>query len=681
MKAKFSIEYKTRWGEALLIVSGQQRIPMTWNDGGIWTAEIEAGKEFLASYHYEVEMDGVFERSEWDSHSAKPGRTPKTFEDKWIDPPAGGNGIPHKLNMPVFDQKGWKGAGTAVPVFSLRSKEGFGVGEFRDLKKLVDWAASTGQSIIQLLPVNDTTRSGSWQDSYPYSAISSFALHPQFICLEAAGLKATAAYRALRDELNSLPAIDYERVNAEKNRLLHVLFERDGASTIESAPYKEFVKENKEWLMPYAVFCALRDSLGTADFSKWGKYAKYSESKMRAYVREHKAETDFYCFTQYHLDLQLKDAHDYARSKGVCFKGDLPIGISRDSVDAWCYPELFNMDSQAGAPPDFFSKDGQNWGFPTYNWESMAKDNYRWWRVRLGKMAEYFDAFRIDHVLGFFRIWEIPVPEKSGLMGHFNPAMPYSASEISHFPIKGLFLEDPRRKGFYHPAIGARETPVYSSLDDWTRSEFDRLYNDFFYHRHNEFWRRESLRKLPVLLGCTGMLACAEDLGMIPACVPGVMEQLGILSLELQRMPKGEGELFGDTTRYPYMSVCATSSHDISPLMAWWEEDAAQSQAYWSNVLHRDGKAPEHCTTDIVRSAISLHLESPSMLCIIPLQDWMATDEKIRFKGDPASERINIPAISKHYWRYRMHVDLDELLLSGSLSETVRSMVARSGRG
>ena len=680
MRVHFSIEYKTRWGESLILVSGNDRFPMTYNEGGIWTADAEVGRQFLSSYHYEVELDGVFERSEWDSHSHKASGDYASFTDSWIDPPADGNGIPHKLSVPIFDKKGWKGAGTAVPVFSLRSRDGFGVGEFLDLKKLVDWAAATGQSIIQLLPVNDTTRSGSWVDSYPYSAISSFALHPQFVNLEAAGLKPTPAFRKLKQDLNELPAIDYERVNSEKARLLRKLFAEQGAEVLESKEYKTFVRDNKRWLLPYAAFCVLRDKLGTADFSKWGTYAKHSDAKVRTVAKEHKADVEFYCYVQFLLDRQLKEAHDYARAKGVCFKGDLPIGISRDSVDAWCFPELFNMDSQAGAPPDFFSRDGQNWGFPTYNWEAMARDGYLWWRERLGKMAEYFDAFRIDHLLGFFRIWEIPVPEKSGLMGHFNPAMPYSADEIAIFPKDGLFLEDPHRPGWYHPSIAGRDSQEYAWMEDWRKREYDRLYDDFFYHRHDEFWRRQALRKLPVLLGCTGMLACGEDLGMIPDCVPGVMASLKILSLELQRMPKGQGETFGDTTRYPYMSVCATSSHDIAPLMAWWEEDRSLSEYYWREVMHRGGEAPLKCTTDIVRSAINMHLESPSMLCIIPIQDWLATDEELRFKGDPATERINIPAISQHYWRYRMHVDLDDLLAAGGFTASIRDMIARAGR-
>ena len=344
--------------------------------------------------------------------------------------PAKGCRLDVRNVVPRFETAPWRGAGTAIPVFSLRGESSFGVGEFNDLKKLADWAALTGQSVIQILPVNDTTMTGTWKDSYPYNANSTFALHPQFIHLSDAGVKAGKNYIALRQELNSLPAVDYERVNHEKTRLLKEAFAVAGKDVMKSGEYKRFLSANKSWLIPYSVFSVLRDTSGTAEFSKWKVLSEYSESKVSSFRRRHKAETDFYCYVQFCLDKQLKDAIEYAHSKGVAIKGDLPIGISRTSVDAWMYPRLFNLDSQAGAPPDAFSTDGQNWGFPTYNWEEMAKDGYAWWKARLRKMSEYFDAFRIDHILGFFRIWEIPQGVRSGLEGHFNPALPYSAKEL-----------------------------------------------------------------------------------------------------------------------------------------------------------------------------------------------------------------------------------------------------------
>ena len=648
--------------------------------------------------------------------------------------------------VPDFPTLPWRGAGTAVPVFSLRSEQSFGVGEFHDIRLLVDWAVATGQNIIQLLPINDTTMTGSWTDSYPYNANTTFALHPQFIHLPAAGVRNDKEYRALRDELNALPQIDYERVNKEKLRLLRKAFAR--TKDLEGEAYQTFYAENAHWLLPYAVFCCLRDEYGTPDFSQWGKMAKYSARKVADYAAAHPDEVRFHCFVQFHLDAQLKDAVTYAHAHGVALKGDLPIGISRTSVDAWAYPALYHLDSQAGAPPDAFSTLGQNWGFPTYNWEKMSEDGFAWWKDRMRKMSEYFDAFRIDHILGFFRIWEIPMHAVHGLLGYFNPALPYTADELAalgfdmsdgrfttpltydwilgeifgdrtdevrrRFIKDGrivpeaatqrqvaalladdpdlcekmmgllddvLFIEDPRKKGCYHPRISAQHTLAYRALDEGRRQTFNRLYDDFFYHRHNEFWKDSALFKLPSLLESTGMLTCGEDLGMIPACVPEVMSRLGILSLEIQRMPKAVTEEFANPAAYPYWCVCATGTHDTSPLRAWWEEDRDVTQRYWNTMLGGGGAAPYYCEPWVAEKVLDQHLKSPAMLCILPLQDWLAIDGEVRYQGDPADERINVPAIPRYYWRYRMHLTLESLIAQTSLNARLKGMIQGSGRG
>lgn len=635
MKGIFSIEYFTKWGENMVMVTaGGARFPMSYTEGGIWTAEIDpCPASCLKEYHYELEREGLVVRKEWGTHTAKAKRGAEqvSVTDSWLDLP--------------------RMAGTAIPVFSLRTADDFGVGEFYDLKLMIDWAEKTGQHILQLLPINDTTRTGTWKDSYPYSAISSFALHPMFLNLPAAGVKVDKAYKKLQAELNALPQVDYERVNNEKRRLLKALFEKEGEAVLASRECAKFRKENASWLLPYAEHCARRDS----------------------------DEPEFHVYLQFLLDKQMCEVREYAHAHGVSLKGDLPIGVSRDSVEANTNPHLFNLDSQAGAPPDAFSEDGQNWGFPTYNWDEMAKDNYAWWRQRLGVMSKYFDAFRIDHILGFFRIWEIPVPQKSGMVGHFSPALPYTAQEISEkcLPLQGLFIE---HKGMYHPMIGAHKSPEYAMLSDWQKQVFNDLYNDFFYHRHNQFWGESAMRKLPTLLGCTPMLACGEDLGMIPACVPQVMENLGILSLEIERMPKAVGVDFGNTKEYPVNCVCTTSTHDMSPIRMWWEEEPRELiQKYYNNVLGWWGEAPKECTTEVSMEIVKRHLYSPAKLTILPLQDWLGIDGTLR-NPDCMSERINIPAISEHYWRYRMHISLEELLKADAFNTTVKAIVAESGR-
>ena len=356
------------------------------------------------------------------------------------------------------------------------------------------------------------------------------------------------------------------------------------------------------------------------------------------------------------------------------------------------------MDSQAGAPPDAFAVDGQNWGFPTYNWEKMAEDGYKWWKNRLHKMSEYFDAFRIDHILGFFRIWEIPIRYKTGLMGYFNPALPFSGEELRErgFDIAGgqyvkpqegweetdvLFIEDPRKKGFYHPRISAPlSSKAYFALDEWHKERYNELYNDFFYHRNDACWKESALRKLPALLESTGMLACGEDLGMIPACVPETMAELNILSLEIQRMPKDPKVLFANPATYPYLCVCATGTHDMAPLRAWWEEDRGLTDRFYHEMLHHLGDTPYFCEPWVCEQILFQHLQSPAMLCVLPLQDWMSIDADARYPGNPADERINVPAIPRYYWRFRMHCTLEELLGNDKLNKQIRALVLNSGR-
>ncbi len=622
MNLNFKIEYHTRWGESLALVGADDKVwPMSYAADGIWTLSVpKAGAAFLEDYFYVVIEDGIWTRTEWAHHHRKAEDGKHEICDAWIDCPIAGCPFPREHSAKIFDQPGYRGVGTAIPVFSLRSEEGFGVGEFNDIPRFVDWMERTGQSVLQLLPINDTTRHGKWSDSYPYSPVSSFALHPIYIHLQEVGVPQDAAFKKAQAELNTLQMVDYPKVMELKIKYLKLAFESRGEKDLKTPTCKKFVKENAFWLDPYAEFCAKRDGVSP----------------------------DFYRWVQFHLDKQLSRAVKYAHEKGVFLKGDLPIGVGRDSVDAATYPNLFNLDSSAGAPPDFFSADGQNWGFPTYNWEEMAKDDYAWWRARLRVMAKYFDAYRIDHILGFFRIWEIPLPQKSGLLGHFNPAMPYSRQEIENLglPILNLFIEDPRQPGWFHPLIA----PDTTRLEPWQKDRFDALYIDFFYHRHNGFWAHNAMRKLPKLLSCTGMLACGEDLGMVPDCVPGVMDHEKILSLEMQRMDKGR--------LWPYLSVVATSSHDMSSIRLWDTED----------------RTPEDC-----RRILKEHLDSLSMLAIFPLQDWLSMDGTLRWPK-PGEEQINDPADPDNKWRWRMHLTTTQLLESSAFCTAVATLIKDSNR-
>ena len=606
-----------------------------------------------------------------------------------LPPMEQGEVVVYELSQAYFPVYPWKGAGTVIPIFSLRSEGSFGVGDFGDLKMMIDWCAKTRQRVLQVLPINDTNITKTWQDSYPYNSISIYALHPQYCDMrqlpEIKDQAKREAFEKLRQELNALPQIDYEKMFAAKMDYLRELYAQEGSKTLKSAAFKAFFEENKEWLVPYAAFCHYRDIYGTATFSEWPDHhdlpAEEREAMTKPATKIYK-EVAFWYFVQFHLDAQMHAAHNYARAHRVILKGDIPIGISRDGVEAWVEPKYFNLNGQAGAPPDAFSADGQNWGFPTYNWDEMLKDGCQWWVRRFRKMAEYFDAYRIDHVLGFFRIWEIPVPEKSGLMGQFAPALGMSREEIEAYGVQfneGLFLVDHKRNDRWHPRIAVQYQEAYTQLSEDQKTNFNNLYNDYFYRRNNQFWYTEAMKKLPRLTQATRMLVCAEDLGMVPDCVPWVMNELRILSLEIQAMPKDPTTRFGKLSHNPYRSVDTISTHDMATLRQWWDEDEERSQSYYNTTLRRGGPAPRPLPGWLAKDIVSRHLTCPSMLCLLSFQDWMSIDEKLRLPDENA-ERINIPANPRHYWRYRMHISIEQLLAADDLNNEISTLIIQSGR-
>ena len=662
-----------------------------------------------------------------------------------------------------FDIPVWKGAGIAIPVFSLKSENSFGVGDFGDLKRMIDWAVSTQQKVIQILPINDTTMTHAWTDSYPYNSISIYAFHPMYADIKQMGTlkdkSAAAKFNKKQKELNGLPAMDYEAVNQTKWEYFRLIFKQEGEKVLASGEFGEFFNANKEWLQPYAVFSYLRDAFQTPNFREWPRHSVYNAQDIEKMCRPESVDYPhiaLYYYIQFHLHLQLVAATKYAREHGVVLKGDIPIGISRNSVEAWTEPYYFNLNGQAGAPPDDFSVNGQNWGFPTYNWDVMEKDGYRWWMKRFQKMSEYFDAYWIDHILGFFRIWEIPMHAVHGLLGQFIPSIPMSREEIesyglpfreeylipyihesflgqvfgphtdyvkqtfllpaetpgvyhmkpefttqreveSFFAGKNdenslwirdglytlisdvLFVPDTKEKDKYHPRIGIQRDFIFRSLNELEQNAFNKLYDQYYYHRHNDFWRQQAMKKLPQLTQSTRMLVCGEDLGMIPDCVSSVMNDLRILSLEIQRMPKNPMYEFGYLNEYPYRSVCTISTHDMSTLRGWWEEDYLQTQRYYNTMLGHYGTAPTVATPDLCEEVVRNHLKSNSILCILSLQDWLSIDGKWR-NPNVQEERINVPANPRNYWRYRMHLTLEQLMKAEELNDKIRELIKYTGR-
>jgi 4-alpha-glucanotransferase len=743
-------------GEKLGFWSTEKPILLS-RKGDWWTAQLEIpASDFAISYKY-----GIY----------------NTKKETFVSFEEGDNRVLHNdgsenkrtvvhdgfVRLPA---KRWRGTGVAIPVFSLRTGNSFGIGEFNDIKLLVDWSLEVGLKLIQLLPINDTSATYTWKDSYPYAAISAFALHPIYVNLQkVAGKKNAHIIKPLskkQKQLNQLAEIDYEQVINFKINVLRELYELDNLEFLKEEEFKEFFVDNQNWLVPYAAFCYLRDKYGTSDFSKWRTHSVYNEEEVERLCSPRTktfTQVAFHLYVQYHLHLQLKEASDYAHKKGIAFKGDIPIGIYRYGCDAWTAPDLYNMNMQAGAPPDDFTIKGQNWGFPTYNWKKMEEDHFEWWRQRFHQMSNYFDAFRIDHILGFFRIWSIPVDSIEGILGRFIPALPVHITEFGergiwfdydrfckpfitddiiaqtfgeqagfvkeHFlqfnsvkanyalkeefntqkKISDYFAEQDEsdenasmRQGlfdlitniilFEHPGsaqtqfhfrISIEHTSSFQQLDEAMKAKLNDLYVNYFYRRQDEFWKKEALHKLPALKDATNMLICGEDLGMVPHSVPEVMKDLGILSLEIQRMPKDPNLEFFHPKDAPYLSVITPSSHDMSTIRGWWEESREKTQRFYNVIMGESGPAPYFCEPWINRAIVLQHLYSPAMWSIFQMQDILGMSEQLR-RENPHEERINIPANASHYWNYRMHIGLEQLMKEKEFNNEVKDYITNSGR-
>ena len=640
-------------------------IPCTEQAPNEWVCEVSA--EYLADQDIDFKFVAVGGEDLWETEDNRRLHVPRLKQGEVVE---------YELSQAFFKIWNVKVAGTLIPVFSLRTEGSFGVGDFGDLKRMIDWVADTNQRVLQVLPINDTTVYHTWKDSYPYSCISIFALHPQYVDFRQLpplkDKKKAKELETVRRQLNQLQSIDYERMIQAKEEYLELLFKQEGKEVLASEDFRQWFKEEERWLVPYAEFCVNRDKKLSPLTSPLGSAALHSKD----------LSPQKYYYIQYVLACQMKSAHEYARSKNIILKGDIPIGVQRNGCDVWQEPQYFNLNGQAGAPPDDFSTEGQNWGFPTYNWDNILKDDCQWWVRHFQNMQKYFDAYRIDHVLGFFRIWEVPMPDTSGIRGQFQPALALSKEEIAGYGVElreELFLRDHKNPELWHPFIAAHRTSCYQSLSEDEKQRFNRLYDDFFYHRNDHFWQEQAMKKLPRLIEATRMLVCAEDLGMIPQCVPTVLNDLRILSLEVQSMPKEYGQRFGHPERYPYRSVCTIDSHDMPTLRMWWDEDYDRAQEYYSTMLGRRDEAPHPLPAWLARDIMLRNLQSESMLCILSLQDWLAISDELRL-ADASAERINIPANPNHYWRYRMHITIDEMLANHRFCDDVAEMIKQSGR-
>lgn len=712
---------------------------MMYKKDGYWTAKLNLGKEKSIEYKYAIyDLEkGVIETFE-------------EGENRMLHT-AGKKGQTIVHEYPKLQPIPWKGAGLNIHLLSLRSESGWGTGTFTDLVELAEWASHAGFKMLQLLPVNDTVGFGDPSDSYPYASISAFALHPYLLDVRKMILQTGVSIPSELEEegmrLNALDHIDFAGVYKNRMQVLRLIYEADNLSFKDDFAWFDFFDLNREWLVPYAAFCCLRDKHKSPVAADWGKYSLYDEVAINEMVEPDSKDYKniaFYYYLQFHLHLQFKDAVYHVHKLDMILKGDLPIGVNRFGVETWTNPELFNMDQQSGAPPDAFSSGGQNWNFPTYNWERMKAENYNWWRQRLEVLSVYFDAVRIDHIIGLFRIWSIPNGHLTGELGMFNPAIGFTAEELMeegvHFDEERLckpYINDaimyfyfhgdkgrveekyfenhafknafatPQRLhewlevnpdnaalalksimanvvlikvgDHFHFKMNMQQTPSFQSLPEEQKQLLNNLYNRYFGERQRELWTKAGHEKLKMMKDATTMMLCGEDLGMVPEMVPGIMKELEVLALFVERMPHSMGDRFAKPETSPYLSVVTPSTHDMSPLALWWQQQREDVSFYYHEILKQAGHVPEKFTPEVAELILNRQLSAPAMWVVFLLQDVLALNEHLQ-REDATKDRINDPGNDDFVWDYRLHISVEHLQDQKELSSSMLRMIHKSGR-
>lgn len=636
----------------------------------------------------------------------------------------------------MFENYNPKFSGVVAPIFSLRHKKDWGIGDFYGLKLLLKFAYRVNMSVVQILPINDTCITMTAKDSYPYNAISTNAINPMFMdmsCFESQNMTAK--------EANVLSKIDYNIVSINKyksiwNHTEAYLSDKNNVRNIE-----RFAEQHNSWLDAYAHFIIMNDTAGLFGY-KLSEYNKnYQNNSFHIFFKNEILRIK--CI-QYILHTQLKDISDYANKKNILLKGDLPIGVNPNGLDVSINKEYFNVDFSAGAPPDDFALDGQNWGFPTYNWDIMETDNFSWWKNRMSSLNDYFSAVRIDHILGFFRIWQIPKNQHSGLLGFFYPSIPLDYNTVNgclndgwdiDYLSKPIVHEDYARKllgcyfekviesklllahckkGFfnlaeetqvfydnkndevsnilrklctevlfikhndnYYPRIRPDKTNIFNHIGRDNQALIENIHSDYFFHKNISLWRNVAKKRLSAIKSSSDILLCAEDLGMIPSCVPDVLSELNIMTLEIERMPKeGQETPWCNLDNLPYNSVLSTSTHDMPPLKLYWHRlSNDEKEDYRARKLGDIDLNNEKC---VLKTIVKNHLLSSSILCIIPLGDLLSFHDIM--SQDASEEQINHPENPDNIWDYRFPFYMDNLIEDNAIIDDISYMIRETER-
>jgi len=572
-----------------------------------------------------------------------------------------------------------KRAGILAPLFSLYSKNSLGIGDFSDLKLLVDFAHQSGNSIIQLLPMNEVG-----PVFCPYDSLSSFALEPMYIAPDSRP----------KDIQKRFP-VGKARVKYGIKQAKLSLFKDDYFKLKDAYPteLKKFVEENSYWIRDFAIFKVLKDyNQGRAWYDWEYEFSNRDKKALGHFRKEHAQEINFQIWLQWVAFKQFSEVKRYAGSKKVLLKGDLPILVSRDSADVWQHPEFFKLEFAAGAPPDMYCAKGQRWGMPTYNWQQIAADNYTYLKEKLRYAQNFYDILRIDHVVGLFRIWSIPYgepEENQGLNGSFDPADERQweghgrniLSVIVNNTKMQVCAEDlgviPWACTKTIAELGIPGNDVQRWVKDWS-------------NRH-DFLNPEEYRYLSVSMLSThdttnwpawweneaGTLdeqlflrRCGER-GIDYTCVKGIL-------FCPKRSHHGRlrwKEAIDSVDKL--VSVLAKPREQLKDFIEFYENSYKEKEKLWQH-FHLRGPMKEKSRPEITRAALKYVLESRSIYCIQTLVDWLFLTDM--FKGDSYQYRINTPGtVSDKNWSLRLPVSLDDLL-KDKVCKEIKTMIRSSGR-
>lgn len=499
--------------------------------------------------------------------------------------------------------KGWNTIGVNphhginVPLASLHSKQSCGIGEFFDLIPLIDWCRRLKMDVIQLLPLNNSE-----SDPSPYNSFSSCALNFIHLSLHALPYleKQPKLKKTLKEltQLTSANRINYLEVFTHKISWLHAYFDAVGSQIADSKEIKQFTRDNP-WVEYYALYRTLIDRFGSAPKESWPEEMRSpSDNDLKLLIKTHWNDVSFYIALQYFSFIQLKKVKEYGEKQGVFLMGDLPILLSKESVDVWQYPDLFISNLQAGAPPDFYNKDGQNWGFPLFDWDAMRKNHFSWWKQRLSYAENFYHLFRIDHVLGFFRIWAIP-PGLSSKEGHYLP-------------------------------LDTKE------------------------------WEPQGREILSMVASSTSMLPIAEDLGVVPDIVRPCLKEMGVCGTKVMRWERKwhEDSRYIPIQYYEPISLTCVSTHDSDTLTLWWKNFSDEATVYakdkhWSYAPDLTEDQREEILWDSHHTSSLFHINL--------LQEYLAFFPELSWPN-PEEERINIPGkVLPTNWTYRYRPSVEEI--------------------